>query len=375
MSVELDQKKAFMVLNGLPHVGPILIKHLLEEFKSDAPAILKANRNRLLRVKGLGEAAAGAISGWRKHFKLEREEKLLSEHGVVFVSIDDTEYPDLLKEIYDPPVGLYWLGAYRIKQPCIAIVGTRRPTLYGRGVARRLAGDLARLNFCVVSGMARGIDSEAHEGALAADGKTVALMGCGLDIVYPPENLDLFNRIMEAGAIVSEFPFGRRADRQTFPMRNRIISGLCRAVIVIESDVKGGSMITAGFAGEQGRQVFAVPGRIDQASARGCHQLIRDGATLLTSVDDILDELRYLGQMEMKLGTVNEAGSDAYTLPKDLTDTERRIAECFADGGIHHPDTVARMTQLPQHEVAASIMMLELKRLIAKRADGTYEKR
>ena len=375
MSVELDQRKALMVLNGLPHVGPIMLRHLLEEFQADAPEILQAGRSRLLRVKGLGEAAVKVITGWEEHFQLEREEKKMQEHGVSFVTFDDAEYPGLLKEIYDPPIGLYWLGAYRIEEPCVAIVGTRRPTLYGRGVARRLAGDLARLKFCVVSGMARGIDSEAHEGALEAGGKTVALMGCGLDIVYPPENLDLYNRIMETGALVSEFPFGRRADRQTFPMRNRIISGLCRAVVVVESDVKGGSMITARFAGEQGRQVFAVPGRIDQASARGCNQLIRDGATLLTSVDDILDELRYLGQMEMDIGKVEEAGVVAYQLPVDLSDTERRIAECFADGGILHPDTVTRMTQLPQHEVAASIMMLELKRLIAKRADGTYEKR
>ena len=189
---------------------------------------------------------------------------------------------------------LHRKGGYLFEQPCIAVVGSRRTTLYGQSVAKKLGSDLARLGFCVVSGLARGIDTAAHEGALSVGGKTAAVLGCGIDIVYPPENLDLYRRIVETGAVLSEFPFGRKADKQTFPMRNRVVAGISEAVVVVESDVQGGAMITARFAGEQGRLIYAVPGRIDQPTSHGCHQLIRDGATLFTGIDDILNELNYL---------------------------------------------------------------------------------
>ena len=206
----------------------------------------------------------------------------MAKAAATFITPRDVGYPRLLKEIHDPPIGLYRKGVYDFAQPCVAIVGSRRTTLYGQSVAKKLAADLARLGFCIVSGLARGIDTAAHEGALSVGGKTAAVLGCGIDIVYPPENLALYRRIEAEGAILSEFPFGRRADRQSFPMRNRVVAGIAEAVVVVETDVSGGSMITARFAGEQGRLIFAVPGRIDQNTSAGCHQLIRDGATLLT---------------------------------------------------------------------------------------------
>ena len=188
------------------------------------------------------------------------------------------------------PLGLYLSGVIP-EGPYVSIVGTRQPSLYGQKICRELAKGLAEAGFCIVSGMARGIDSIAHETALSADGKTMAFLGSGIDIVYPPENLNLYQEIAKRGAVLSEFPFGRKADRRTFPMRNRLVSGISSAVIVIESAASGGSLITAQFAAEQGRLVFAVPGRVDQPASAGCNQLIRDGATLVRNVQDILEEL------------------------------------------------------------------------------------
>ncbi|RKX34628.1 MAG: DNA-protecting protein DprA, partial [Verrucomicrobia bacterium] len=297
MAAELTRRQALLVLNGLPSIGPISLNRLLEAFGDDPAAVLDASSSALRRVPKIGPVTADIVCGWPKHFRLEREEAKLKAGGTRFITREDDGYPELLKEIHDPPIGLYSLGEYKWADRAVAIVGSRRSTLYGQSVAKRFGADLARAGFCVFSGLARGIDTAAHEGALSVDGATVAVLGCGLDIIYPPENLDLYRRIGETGVVFSEFPYGRRADRQTFPMRNRVVAGACQAVIVIESDTNGGAMITARFAGEQGRMVYAVPGRIDQATSRGCHALIRDGVTLVTSVDDILQEFDYLGGM------------------------------------------------------------------------------
>jgi DNA processing protein len=291
---------------------------------------------------------------------------------------DDDDYPRLLREISDPPIGLYRLGAESFAAPNIAIVGSRRTTLYGLTVARKIAGELARLGFCVVSGLARGIDTAAHEGALDAGGRTIAVLGTGLDLVYPPENLGLFRRIAETGAVLTEFPFGRRADRQSFAMRNRIVAGMAEAIIVVESDVDGGAMITARFAGEQGRLLFAVPGRIDQKTSAGCHQLIRDGATLFTGVDDLLQELQYLEGLRPAMRAQAEGATPAPTPASDgpvLSPAEERVLALLRDGSLLGVDFLAESTGLPAPEVSATLMLLELKRLVAKRADGTYEVR
>jgi DNA processing protein len=242
-------------------------------------------------------------------------------------------------------------------------------------MAKKFGAELARLGFCVTSGLARGIDTAAHEGALSVGGKTAAVLGTGIDIIYPPENLALYRRIeAEGGAILSEFPLGRRADRQSFAMRNRIVAGMSEAVVVIESDVDGGAMITARFAGEQGRLIFAMPGRIDQNTSAGCHQLIRDGATLLTSVDDILNELNYLDGMRPT--AIAEKPADvAAGRPANLTADEAKVFECFRGGAILSPDALSGLTELSAAQLSATLMMLELKRLVAKRADGAFEAR
>lgn len=294
MPGELTEAQALLTLNALPGLGPIARNRLLGAFKGDARAALGAGRTKIEAALGPGPAAA-AVCDWRSLFDPLKEEARMSRSGVAFIGRRDPGYPSLLREIHDPPLGLYRKGTYAFGGPCVAIVGSRRATLYGQAVAKKLGAELASRGFCVVSGLARGVDTAAHEGALSVGGRTAAVLGTGIDIIYPPENLDLYRRIAEAGAVLSEFPFGRAADPDSFPMRSRIVSGICEAVIVVETDRHGGAMTTARFAGEHGRLLFAVPGRIDQSTSSGCNQLIREGATLLTDVADILQELQYLG--------------------------------------------------------------------------------
>jgi len=375
MTDSLTERQAFMILNDLPNIGPITLNRLLGEFGGDPREILVANKRRLESVRGVGPETSAALLAWRTHFDLAREEERLAKAGATFITGRDEGYPKLLKEIHDPPIGLYRKGNYLFEHPCIAVVGSRRTTLYGQSVAKKLGAQLAQLGFCVVSGLARGIDTAAHEGALSVGGKTAAVLGCGIDIVYPPENLDLYRRITETGAVLSEFPFGRKADKQSFPMRNRVVSGICEGVVVVESDVQGGAMITARFAGEQGRLIFAVPGRIDQPSSAGCHQLIRDGATLLTSVDDILNELNYLDGLRPKAITTEGESSVLEQLMPQLSEPERKVAAAFGGGSLLGIDALAAATGLSSPEVSVALMSLELKRVVSKRADGTFEAR
>jgi DNA processing protein len=372
--MELSERQAFLVLNALPNIGPITLTRLLAELGGDPREVFKVGAARLEEVRGVGPAISGTIATWREHFDLAKEEERMATAGTDFVTQRDAWYPRLLREIDSAPIGLYRKGEYDFKMPSVAIVGSRRTTLYGQSVAKKLGADLARMGFCVVSGLARGIDTAAHEGALSVGGKTVAVLGNGIDIIYPAENLNLYRQIAETGAVLSEFPFTRRADKQSFAMRNRIVAGICDAVVVVESDVSGGSMITARFAGEQGRLIFAVPGRIDQATSAGCHQLIRDGATLLTGVDDILSELNYLDGLRPAAIPEKTEGGTALAAA-NLTEDERRVYACFAGGAMVSIDAVSAQTGMGTGTLSATLMMLELKRLIAKRADGTFEAR
>lgn len=374
MNDDLTQEDAYLVLNALPNIGPITLNRLLAELGGDARTVFNTSAHRLAQIKGVGPAISSTILKWRDHFDLDREKERMVQSGAVFLPSTHPAYPKLLREIYDPPIGLYRKGGYTFTEPCIAVVGSRRTTLYGQSVAKSLGADLARLGFCVVSGLARGIDTAAHEGALSVGGKTAAVVGCGIDIIYPPENLDLYRAIEQSGAILSEFPFGRRADRQTFPMRNRLVAGMCEATVVVETDVNGGSMITARFAGEHGRLIFAVPGRIDQATSNGCHQLIRDGAILLTHVDDILNELNYLNGLRPNPIGPSAAHGERLSLG-ELSGEEEAVLRCFEGGAIITVDQIAAGTSLSPAQVSSTLMMLELKRLIVKRADGGFEGR
>lgn len=372
MELQLSRKQAFWALNGLPAIGPVSLNRLLVAFAGDPCRALSATRFELESIKGLQRKAVDVLLDWTKHFNLDREMSQAEQRGVDFVSREDDDYPALLKEISDPPIGLYRLGKYDFTKPSVAIVGTRNCTLYGQSVAQSFGRDLARLGFCVSSGMARGIDTYAHRGALEVEGaSTVCVFGCGIDIVYPPENVDVFREAQKNGAVLSEFPFGRRADRQTFPMRNRVVSGMSHAVVVVESDDAGGSMITARFAGEQGRVVCAVPGRIDQKASCGSHQLIRDGAVLLRSVDDLLEELAHL-ELIPNFET-GESSLESEMNISSLDGNEKKVAQLLAGGETLSLDSLGEQLGLSVSDISVLVMTMELKGLIAKRLDGRME--
>jgi DNA processing protein len=371
------EAEAYMILNALPDIGPVMASRLLAAFDGDIRAVFSADEKHLCGVEGVGKKSAERILHWQQHFDLEKEIAEMRQRDVDYLTCKDSDYPELLRHLSDAPMGLYWQGNYRMDRPCIAIIGTRRATLYGHSVAKRFASELARLGFCIVSGLARGTDTAAHEGALEGGGKTVAVFGCGLRTIYPAENLELYRRIVESGAAISEFSLAQRAHKQTFPMRNRIVAGMSQAVVVIESDVSGGSMITARFAGEQGRQLFAVPGRIDQPSSRGCHQLIRDGAVLTTSIDDILEELQYRResfQLDLDLAEQQQS-QQSLKASVELSEEEANVFAAFGNGEALRSDTLAERLQMPSWEVGGLLVRLELKGLLLKRVDGCYEAR
>lgn len=372
----MNSEDAFRILNAVPGVGPVTLNRLLRAFDNDPVAVLRGDEKRITAVKSVGTTLSDQLAHWSQAIDLEKENRSLASLGARWISRNDTCFPALLNELPDPPAGLYVRGEHGVSSRAIAIVGTRRPTLYGRETAHKLAQQLASLGFWIVSGGARGIDTAAHNGALSVGGKTAAIFGCGLDIVYPPENLDLFRKIAETGAIYSEFPIGRKADKQTFPQRNRLISGMTLATIVIESGTHGGSMLTANFAADQGRHVFAVPGRIDQPASQGCHRLIREGATLLTGVDDVLEALHENG-VELPLAQASASPTSGGQLPMQntLSPAEQAVLTVLADGAQRGSDDIALHTGLGTAACNTALMLLELKRALVKYPDGRYEAR
>ncbi|MGF1452077.1 MAG: DNA-processing protein DprA [Opitutales bacterium] len=372
----LTPDDAMLVLNGLQRVGPVTLRRLLDAFANDPARVLSAPMHELRRVAGVGHELAQTIHGWESSFDLAAERQRLADSGLAFVTLRDKEFPPLLREIYDPPTGLYFRGPLRPREQTIAIVGTRHPSRYGRELARKWAAGLARRGWCVASGLARGIDTAAHEGALEADGPTVGVLGCGPDLMYPPENLELARKIAENGAVISEFKFGTRASKTTFPMRNRLLSGMSRAVVVIETAERGGSLITAKFAAEHGRIVCAAPGDIGRESASGCHRLIRDGATLVTSVEEILQELDYAPvQDELALADEAEPATVASRPPVPLEGDEATVAHALREAGRADLDSLADGLELPFPAISAALLMLELKGVVRKTPDGAFESR
>lgn len=352
-------------MNMIDHVGPIRARQLLDHF-GDASAVLGASRHQLLQVKGIGDETAESIANWEKGVDLNGELKRIADFGCRIVSHADPEYPELLRQIYDPPFVLYVKGALSPKDKnSVAIVGSRMTTPYGIESARRLAYQLAYVGVTIVSGGARGIDTAAHQGALTGKGRTVVVLGTGINLVFPPENIELFERIAANGAIITQFPFNRPADKQTFPIRNRIVGGMTLGTLVVEANMTSGALITANFAIEYGRQVFAVPGRIDSPRSKGCHDLIKKGAKLCESAEDILSEFEYLFPATNRPPTASETG----VLPAlELSTNEQQVYDCL-DHEELNIDEVIRKTGLPSSAVSVALLSLEMKRL-AKQLPG-----
>ncbi|WP_411826301.1 DNA-processing protein DprA [Luteolibacter sp. AS25] len=356
----MTNREAILTLNLLPGIGPVRITRLLESF-GRAEAVLTAGANRLQRVDGIGPETAKLIAGWEDHADPFKELQEAKERGIAIVTQDDDSYPKHLLQAYDAPILLYvWGEILPRDKHAISVVGSRRTTSYGVNATKKLTYQLAHAGFTIVSGLARGIDTAAHEAALAAKGRTIAVIGSGLGKLYPPENLLLAEKIANGqGAVISEFPLHRSPDKQTFPMRNRIVAAWCQAVLVTECPAWSGSLITANLASEYGKPIFAVPGQIDKPSSAGCHQLIRDGATLVADASHIIDdmgELPFSGRMD--------AGPEKASELPELPTEELAVYSAMGEGDEMPVDRLIQVTGLPSSAVTAALLKLELRRLI-----------
>jgi len=357
----MDSREALVALNMLEGIGPIRARSLIEHF-GDAANVLSASRHQLLQVRNIGEDLADRIHAWEKQVDLASELKRITDYGCHVLIQSDENYPASLREIYDPPLVLYVKGALSAKDKnSVALVGSRMSTHYGIETARKLAYQLAYMGVTIVSGGARGIDTAAHQGALSAKGRTVAVLGTGLNLVFPPENAELFERIAANGAVMTQFPFNRPADKQSFPIRNRIVAGMTLGTVVVEANLTSGALITANFATEYGRQIFAVPGRIDSPRSKGCHELIKKGAKLCEGAEDILSEFEYLFPASNRPAAVSETG----ILPAlELSANEQKVYDAVNSGDESSIDEVIRASGLPSSTVSVALLGLEMKRLV-----------
>jgi DNA processing protein len=341
-------------LKAVPGIGNVTFRRLLERFETPEAALC-ASAAALSGVRGITPAVREAITkgDWVRF--AEEECLRLAASGARVVTFTSADYPKSLFEIPDPPPFLYVRGELRSHETSVAVVGSRRATAYGIQATARLAGELAGHGITVVSGMARGIDTAAHKGALAANGRTIGVLGCGIDRVYPPENHALFRETAEKGCLISEFPLGTLPLAENFPRRNRIISGLCRSILVVEAAENSGSLITAQYALEHGRDVFAVPGNITFAASRGSNRLIKQGAKLVDCVEDILEELPGYESASKEPGHHTPALRTFSLTPK-----EAAIYELLARSPLHIDDIIAQ-TELTAAEVSSMLLHLELK--------------
>ena len=372
----MTESEAYVALNLVPGMGAVTVRAGIAAFGS-AAAFFSAGAAALANVPGIGRrraedfAAAAATVDWRGEIEKARACSLR------LVTPADPDYPPLLRTIHSPPLCLYVAGSVEcLASQGIAIVGTRAPTVYGRENAKNFAYRLAQAGYCVVSGLARGVDTEAAKGALLAKGRTVAVIGSALDRLYPTENRDLAREIVASGgAVVSEYPFGREADRQTFPMRNRIVSGLSLGVLCIEAGVSSGTLITADHALEQGRPVMAIPGRISDPAAQGCHKLIKNGARLVESPEDVVDEIQSLPLGGTVPHPATATPAPKPSAPKPAAGTfsrdEQSILSALREGECS-PDALLAATGLSAGAMGPLLIALEMKCAIKRLPGGEY---
>jgi DNA processing protein len=376
----MTRHEQLICLNLIPEVGSIRVHRLLGAF-GDLDRLWKASPEELRQVEGIGPALAQRIAaGCRDDARLRYELALAEREGVTVVTLEDAEYPQPLRAIPDPPLALYVRGALEPADGmAVAVVGARRASVYGLQCAERLAYDLALRGVTVVSGLARGIDGASHRGALRAPGRTIGVLGSGLLRIYPPEHEGLAAQVARQGAVISEFPMEAAPLPQHFPRRNRLISGLSLGVVVVEASRRSGALITADCALEQGREVFAVPGPMTAVTSQGTHQLVKQGARLVTSVEDILEELRLSVRPVGETATrtwgspdpldkpgvrVEGLGSDPWRCRAPLEEGERRVFECVQAHAPRDIDAIADQSGLSLPEVSSALLRLELKQVI-----------
>ncbi len=354
----MNRTEAWIALNLIPQIGPVRVRKLLRCFESPE-RILSAKVSDILQVEGFGRAQAEALAAWETQVDLALELTKIQERGLTILTQEDELFPPLLKAIHDPPLVLYvWGELQKRDHNAISVVGSRHATMYGLNAAKKMSFQIAYSGYTVISGLARGIDTAAHEAALAAKGRTIAVIGSGLGRLYPPENMALAERIAASGAVISEYPVDRIADKQTFPYRNRIVAGWSSGLLVVEAPLRSGSLITAQQATEQGRTVYAVPGPIDRPTSAGCNRLIQQGAKLVMDGADVLDDLTALFPTA-PLAPKVEMQRPAVTLTLD-----EEILYKAIDGEERHIDDLATRCGLTPATMNVTLMRLEMKRLI-----------
>ncbi|MDA8563660.1 DNA-processing protein DprA [Mariniblastus sp.] len=361
-SIELE---AAMRLHLVPGIGPVTHGELVRVFGSPQ-GVFHASPADIRNVPGVGPKLVQQLSVAKDSIDVRPQLDLCQQNDIRIIARSDENYPKPLAEIYDPPNMLFCHGEVRdADQVAIAIVGTRHASNYGTTVATNLATGLAMAGFTIVSGLARGIDAAAHRGALSAGGRTIAVLGGGLLKMYPPEHSQLAKEIAQSGAVLSESLPMQAPKSGSFPRRNRIVTGLCLGVIVVEAGDRSGALISARMAMEQGREVFAVPGRVDNRMSRGCHRLIRDGAKLVESIDDVLEELGPLASP----AKIDSKTSIRHPAEMKLSDQEKNVLRAIGTETTDF-DSIVATTGLPPARVLATISVLEVRRLV-RRVTGT----
>jgi len=362
------------------NVGPKTFSKLIVHFGT-IDRVLGASVSELTKIEGIGFRSAEQIARTRNRFDARAELELADKLGVWIINLKDKRYPSVLKRIYDPPPVLYIKGSLIKKDNlAIAVVGSRRCSLYGQEQASRFSHLLSSAGFTICSGMARGIDTAAHHGALSAGGRTIAVQGCGLANIFPPENKKLFERIAESGGCISELPLSFEPKSENFPPRNRIIAGLSLGTIVVEAGLRSGALITARMAMENNREVMAVPGKIDSPLSKGAHRLIKQGATLIESVEDVTEALGYLGK-ELKSHVKTEAEKAAKIIDTplfdisqlNLSEPEKLIYDCLSNEPVHLEQIIAQ-TDLSPGSISASLVALQLKGIVRQLPGSLFSK-
>lgn len=350
----------------IPEVGSRRGIKLLEKFKTPG-AILKARLSEIREVENIGNEVAKKIVENRDKIDLDKQLKLIDKNKAEVIPLNSQNYPAQLKAIFDPPLVLFVKGKILPDDYfSIAIVGTRLASVYGRNISEKISAQLAERGLTVVSGGARGIDTSAHRAALRALGRTIAVLGSGVDVNYPLENGKLFDEVSKNGAVISEFPMGTEPNRINFPMRNRIISGLSLGVVVIEAPIKSGALITVKHALEQGREIFSVPGEANKFNSQGTNQLIREGAKLVENADDIIEELKDViyGKLKEKNKEKIQASEEKSILPGTGLDKEEEEVYGLVGRENTHIDEIAGRSGLNAAKVLGILTRLELKKLI-----------
>ncbi len=359
-----------MALNATAQVGSVIFRRLMEHFGATRK-ILEASEEELRRVEGIGSVTARKIKNAYKEKEPEKEWKRAKALGIKIIPCTSEEFPAGLKKIHDPPIVLYVRGEIRSGDSlAVAIVGTRRATFYGKQQSESLAYGLASAGFTIISGLAAGIDTFAHRGALKAKGRTIAVCGRGLADIYPPENGKLAEEIAASGALISEFPLDFPPMAENFPRRNRLIAGLALGAVVVEANFRSGALITANWALEQDKEVFAVPGKVDSHTSRGCHRLIKEGAKLVEDVGDVIDEL---GPLAEGIVFEDKEGITGAERNIRLSENERKVYEVLSSDEMDIEEII-RAAGLPANVVSGALSLLCLKRLAVPLAGQRYAK-